>query len=347
MRTRGFTLIELMISLALFGLIAAGAMSLVISGARMQTHSARVDLAQTSLRTAIDFIARDIMAAAAGTNGGTLLVSGGSTVNAIAFDTTVNNITSTSPYVDNTERLELYNGDGSTLAQLTAAANGGVSALTISYETAPTTTSPWQNNRFVAQTSPYPSFVELFDPNAKSAAIVQLNSASGTALSVAALPASFAAYTTFVMPARHVSYYVSNTTFGSTSTSNTSMLMMSLNGATNTTNGAPLAEGVEDMQVAYGFDTNADNIVTENGAALNDDEWLYNVVGGETPTAQMTMANLRTVRVTLVVKSTSIDSGSTAMPLRPQAEDHSAATSQDGFIRRVMRTEIAVRNMNL
>ncbi|MCU1278874.1 MAG: hypothetical protein JWM53_2420, partial [bacterium] len=56
MRTRGFTLIELMISMALFGLIAAGAMSLVISGARAQSHAARVDVAQASLRAAVDFI---------------------------------------------------------------------------------------------------------------------------------------------------------------------------------------------------------------------------------------------------------------------------------------------------
>ena len=60
----------------------------------------------------------------------------------------------------------------------------------------------------------------------------------------------------------------------------------------------------------------------------------------------MTMANLRTVRVTLVVKGTSVDTGQTNF-VRPLAEDHAAATTNDGFIRRVMRTEIAVRNMNL
>ena len=74
MRTRGFTLIELMVAMALFGLIAAGALSLVLSGARMQSHSARVDVAQTSLRSAVDFITRDVMAASAGASSGLLTI---------------------------------------------------------------------------------------------------------------------------------------------------------------------------------------------------------------------------------------------------------------------------------
>ncbi|HEX8951387.1 MAG TPA: prepilin-type N-terminal cleavage/methylation domain-containing protein, partial [Polyangia bacterium] len=76
MKARGFTLIELMISMALFGLIAAGAMMLVLSGARAQSRSARVDVAQTSLRAAIDFITRDVLAASAGASTGQLTLGG-------------------------------------------------------------------------------------------------------------------------------------------------------------------------------------------------------------------------------------------------------------------------------
>ena len=63
---RGFSLIELMISLALFGLIASGAMSLVMSGARSQSHSAHVDTAQSGLRAGMDFLSRDLLSAGAG-----------------------------------------------------------------------------------------------------------------------------------------------------------------------------------------------------------------------------------------------------------------------------------------
>jgi prepilin-type N-terminal cleavage/methylation domain-containing protein len=342
-RTRGFTLIELMISMALFGLIAAGAMTLVISGARTQSHSARVDVAQTSLRTAIDFITRDVMGAGAGSNGGSLTLSGGTLVNAIAFDTTANNIVSTSPYVDHSDRLELYNVDGTTLAQLSSNVAGNATTLPITYEGS----GSGSTGRFAAQSTPYQSYVQVFDPNAKLAAVVSMTSASGTALTVSSVPTAFSAYAGYVVPSRHVTYFVSNQQFTSTATSNASMLMMSLNGSTNINNAEPLAEGVADMQIAYGFDTNGDGIITETTPtpSANDDEWLYNCAN-ETPTAQMVIGNLRSVRVTLVVKSTSVDTGQQNMPVRPAAEDNAAATTQDGFIRRVLRTEIAVRNFN-
>ncbi|HEX8950808.1 MAG TPA: PilW family protein, partial [Polyangia bacterium] len=142
------------------------------------------------------------------------------------------------------------------------------------------------------------------------------------------------------LPSRHVVYTISNTTFGAASTANASMLMMNVNGA----GAQPLAEGVEDLQVAYGCDNDGDGLVTERGAAAGDDEWLYNVAG-EAP-GTWSIANLRTVRVTLIVKGTSIENSQGNLPVRPAAEDHAAAAAPDGFIRRVLRTEIAVRNFN-
>ena len=44
--------------------------------------------------------------------------------------------------------------------------------------------------------------------------------------------------------------------------------MMQVNGAA----AEPLAEGVEDMQIAYGFDDNLDGIITDTGSTT--DEWL-------------------------------------------------------------------------
>jgi len=334
MRSRGFTLIELMISMALFGLIAAGAMSLVVSGARTQTHSARVDVAQTALRTAIDFITRDAMSAAAGVASGTITLNGGTTTPAITFDSTVNNIGT-----NGADILDVYTVDGTTLVQANAIA-AGASALTITGEA----TQAGTGSSFTALASPYQTYVQIFDPNAGSAAVVSLTGATATTLTLGqTVPMAFAAYA-YVMPSRHVRYTVSTTTFANLATSataNTSMLMLSVNGSA----AQPLAEGIEDMQVAYGFDTNGDGIVTEIGAAANDDEWLYNVAG-ETPTAQMIVGNLLTIRVTLIAKGTSVDTGQQNLPGRPTAEDHTGAAN-DGFIRRVLRTEIAVRNFNL
>ena len=159
-----------------------------------------------------------------------------------------------------------------------------------------------------------------------------------------ALPIGFAV-NSYVMPSRHVIYSVQNNYFASSNATlqNTSMLMMSINNSA----AQPLAEGVEDLQIAYGFDTDNDKVVTESLAvppAADDDEWLYNTPN-DTVKAGMVIANLRTIRITLVVKSTSVDTGQQNLPARPAAEDH-AVGGQDGFVRRVLRTEIAVRNFN-
>ena len=330
MRTRGFTLIELMVSMALFGLIAAGAMALVLSGARMQSHSARVDVAQTSLRAAVDFITRDVVGASAGASSGSLIIGAtGITVDAVNLGrlTAVNDV---GP--NDSDTLELYTVDGTTAAQLTSPVGGSATSLPITYES----TQSGATGQF-SPTLPYPAFVQVSDLS--SGSIVALTSATASSLGVAALPAGYAA-NAWVLPSRHVTYSVSTTAFGGTATANTSMLMMDVNGS----GAQPLAEGVEDLQVAYGFDNDGDGVVTEVGTSAGDDEWLYNVAGETLGT--WSIANLRSIRVTIVVKGTSVEGGQQNLPVRPAAEDHAAGTTPDGFIRRVLRTEIAVRNFH-
>ncbi|MCU1283529.1 MAG: Methylation, partial [bacterium] len=281
--------------------------------------------------------------AAAGAGNGTITLSNGTVVPAIDFTAVTHNNLSASPNATGTDELELWNVDGTTAAQLTSAAAAGATSVPITYEQ----TSTGATGLFNAATTPFVSYVQVFDVNAKTAAVVQLNGASATALTVNALPLAFAV-NSYVMPSRHVTYFVQSNYFAAANAApqNTSMLMMSINGATPTANAQPLAEGVEDLQIAYGFDTDGDGVVTESVAPVaDDDEWLYNAPS-DTVKATMLIANLRTIRITLVVKSTSVDTGQQNLPARPAAEDH-AVGSQDGFVRRVLRTEIAVRNFNL
>ena len=319
MRTRGFTLIELMVSMALFGLIAAGAMTLVMSGARSQSHSARVDVAQSSLRAGVDFITRDALMAAAGAATGTITTASG-TVNAVRFDVAANN-SSTAP-----DTLELWLVDGAPAAQLASAAGGGATTLSITYESGATAA-------FAATSTPFASYVQLCDANFANAVVVPLTNVSGTTLAIGALPGAGFAANAWVLPSRHVVYSIAQPF------ANTTMLMMSVNGAA----AQPLAEGIEDLQVAYGFDLDGDGVLTD--ASSTSDEWLYNAAGDSA--AAFDITRLRAIRVTLVAKGTTVDSGGQQYGARPAAEDRAAAGSSDGFIRRVLRTEIAVRNFNL
>jgi hypothetical protein len=102
----------------------------------------------------------------------------------------------------------------------------------------------------------------------------------------------------------------------------------------------PLAEGVEDMQIALGVDVNGDLSISEVGTLANDDEWQGNVNGDNTLTG-----TLRAVRVSLVARTTSGLVGNLNPYNRPPVEDHAAGGTFDQFRRRVLKTIVEIRNM--
>ncbi len=162
-------------------------------------------------------------------------------------------------------------------------------------------------------------------------------------IQVAALPSSSPSFSAaagcvYAFRSRHVRYAVNPSYFSASASGNPSMLTMDLYDG----NGPqPLAEGIEDMQIALGFDNNRDGNIVEVGSAPNDDEWVFNVAGETMPA---TLANLKVVRITLVAKSTQLEPELVSQ--RPAAEDHPIG-SNDGFFRRVIRTVVSVRNFNI
>jgi hypothetical protein len=105
----------------------------------------------------------------------------------------------------------------------------------------------------------------------------------------------------------------------------------------------PLAEGVEDMQIAFGIDTGTDGVF-EQGTSAGDDEWIPNVAGETLPTPLSNFTGtLRAVRITLIARAEQSLIGGVSLFGRPKAEDHAAGTA-DAFRRRVLRTIVEVRN---
>jgi hypothetical protein len=318
-----------MISLALFGLIASGAMSLVMSGARTQAHSAHVDVAQSGLRAGMDFLSRDLLSAGAGVSSGNLVL--GSTGGNLKIITVTDS--STGP-----DAIDIYTIDGSVI-------NSTGIPVTVTQNVAASFSSITVDNA-----APFKSgdLVQLCDLT--NGVLVKLNGTSATTLTstgtnVGPVGITFSAppSSAYVFKSRHVTYSVAPTQFsnGASGTiANGSALMLDLNDG----NGPqPLAEGVEDLQIALGIDNNpADHIITEHGLAANDDEWIYNVAGEADP---VSLTALRAVRITIVAKATAGEPG--FFPVRPAAENHAAGTVHDGFFRRVIRSEVAVRNFNL
>jgi hypothetical protein len=275
----------------------------------------------------MDFITRDVMMASAGAGSGIITTSGGA-YNAVNFQ-------SSQDLTNAPDTLELWLVDGSVAAQATTAIAAGNTSFSIAYEGV--------NANVFPATAPANGFVQISDLT--NAVVVPWTGSTATSMTVGAIPAlpagaNFGANATYVLASRHVIYTVSSSFFSSANSAlqNTSMLSLQVNGAA----AQPLAEGIEDMQVAYGFDDNQDGIVREDGTT--SDEWLYNNAGDSA--ASHLITNLRAIRVTLVAKSTSVDSGAKFKGVPLYEDRNTVITSGDGFIRRVLRSEIAVRNFH-
>jgi hypothetical protein len=109
----------------------------------------------------------------------------------------------------------------------------------------------------------------------------------------------------------------------------------------------PIADGVEDMQIAIGIDLDGDGTVEELGENGDDDEWFYNHPEDTPPADPITTRPYRALRITVVARSVGeVTTTTTPTSLRPEAEDREASTTPDVFKRRALSTTIEIRNLN-
>jgi prepilin-type N-terminal cleavage/methylation domain-containing protein len=102
----------------------------------------------------------------------------------------------------------------------------------------------------------------------------------------------------------------------------------------------PLAEGVEDFQVAVGVDQDGDGTIADTGSST--DEWFYNDPADGDPPA-MTTRPWRALRLTVVARSVQPERGA-EWPGRPAIEDREGG-APDAYRRRVVSTVVEIRNL--
>ncbi|MBW2736613.1 MAG: prepilin-type N-terminal cleavage/methylation domain-containing protein [Deltaproteobacteria bacterium] len=107
----------------------------------------------------------------------------------------------------------------------------------------------------------------------------------------------------------------------------------------------PTAIDIEDMQIALGIDgadgSVPDGIIgVENNTGVGLDEWVFNVSGETIPVDICNLGNLRAIRITIVARSSVELEG--AKLVVPRIEDR-AARGPDGFYRVILSTTVAVR----
>lgn len=120
------------------------------------------------------------------------------------------------------------------------------------------------------------------------------------------------------------------------------VLMMDRDGA-GAEDPEPVAEGIEDLQIAIGIDEDGDGEVSAD-APDGVDEWFYNHADDTDPALAITARPYRALRITVVARSVD-ETTAQATSIRPKAEDHDAATSADVYRRRSLSTRIEIRNL--
>lgn len=371
-RTRGFTLMEILIAMALTAIVTASVLAIVRTQLMAFEQSDQIVRAQQNTRAGMDFVENTVRRACGGVNQGAVGVNiagvtpkivpcvkvyDGATVSAGSIATG----TLSSP-----DALEIIYGTGTMTALKVGADLTSSSTITVM-----STTGFSQgdyvligdmNNANLYKIASAPTATTItFDAQATLPTTpANLRTVATTKSPISALLAGTyvlkaATYTFFVSP------QVTNGSGGVTLYSN--MLMVDPNGVASTNHldygntVQPAVEGVDDFQVAIGQDSDGNGIVNDTNPASTD-EWLGNVSGeiatiadpNTTPWNQAVltvMPQLRQIRMGLIVHTMNKYPGTA--PTLPTFEDRTSlpASSTANPRYRTIRMVVAPRAWNL
>ena len=356
---RGFTLIELMISLVLFSFAIAGALSIAVSltnGYREQRQAVATEMA---VRAPMDFISDAIRSATPAIPSGAV-VSG---ITEMACDATPCNGapgTPIKPTIQDTQSCQygaiwmVDGGTGATDELYVTYASGAV----ITRPHSPTVGTTFDPSVGTSISVANPTGIQpgdyLLVTDGNQGTIVQVSStwvnpgynANGTSVTLVApnctsgsisVPAGGYGDSALVIRVYRAHFYIDTTSYASPFGGFVPTLMMDPDSG-GPAAAEPLAENIEDMQISLGID------VDGNGN-IDPTEWAYSAT---TPGALA--GEVRAVRITLTARASQTLIGNYTNDIVNSpffyrgAENRGANIAHDGYRRRVLTSTIEVRN---
>jgi prepilin-type N-terminal cleavage/methylation domain-containing protein len=350
-RQRGFTLMEIMIAMALAAIVSTAVLSIVRTQLMSFEMNDQVIKTQQNARSAMDFVETVARRACGGISSGSVGLNVAGATQQVqpclrwydagsGFPITVET---------STDALEVVYASG-TMTALTAATD-----LKTTLSVAVKDTSSFAVGDYVL----IGDFANanLYKIAAKVGNTLTFDAQATTASTPPALAMPLAAGSP-VLKASTYSLYVAPVAAGVY----WRMLMVDADGmvSANHANYAkvqPAVEGVKDFQVAIGIDGSADGFITESTSAPGTDEWIGNTTGESVPVptstapwnppVTTTAPQLRQVRLSLILQTANSYPGTP--PTLPQFEDRPAfAAPLAGDPRyRSVRMVVAPRAWNL
>ncbi|HEX4451291.1 MAG TPA: PilW family protein [Kofleriaceae bacterium] len=316
----GFTLIELMISLVLFSFAIAGVLAVAVSMTQGLREQRAAVGAETSARVPLDFMGDAIRQASPAVPSGVIWDAATCTQNAITV--TDNQSGAVDTTLTGWDKLDVI------------FASGGVVASSESAYTAATTTLTLTDTSQLA----VGDTVVATDTN--TGTLLKITGIAGTTVTVAS-PSALCSGSIPTYAAPFLVIRAMHATFTLDTVDTQPTLLMDPD-STGPLAPQPLAEGIEDMQIAQGYDNGAG--VIEN-TTVNGDQWWCNVIG-ESQLAGQPAGTLRALRISITARTTSGLVGNLNPYTRPAVENHTASLVADQFRRRVLNTTIEIRNLS-
>jgi prepilin-type N-terminal cleavage/methylation domain-containing protein len=316
---RGFTLVELMVAVTLVGVVTSLSVKLaatVLDAYREQRLALAIERAA---RASIDLIADAVRNASAGVaTGDAQDVAGCSSLVGIEVDNRS----------DGPDRLRVIYASGGIVTSLRTLFTAGSTSFTITDSTGLEAgdrllITNGDAGRLVAVTAIAPSATEF----------VVSTVAPEIGCPGVAMPTDGFAPGALAVRARAASFFVEADLAGQP----TLMMDPDLDGPGDA---EPLADGIEDLQIAVGVDVDGDGVLRDDGST--DDEWFYNAAGDTDP-PPVTVTRWRALRLTVIAR-TPHERSAALVSQRPAVEDRRAGAS-DPYRRRVLSTVVEIRNL--
>ncbi len=315
----GFTLIELMIAMVLFAVVIGVALQITLTISQGFQTTREAQGAERGARTSLEYLSDVVRASATGAPGSDLRDA---TYCTVAPALAVEN------HNDGPDKLTVVYGLPGTLTSLTSAFASSSSSFSVNDATGLTV-----GDNVIVTDGTVARLVHVSSLSAPSGNATLGTQAPQSACPNVAWPSSGFGAGSIVLRGRVARFYVANASDG------TPMLWMDPDGD-GPAAAEPLAEGIEDMQIAVGVDLNGDGVVTDT--ASTTDEWFYNAPGDPDP-PDPTVTKWTAIRISLVAR-TLTDKGTVAQSARPALEDRPAGTP-DVYRRRQMSSVIEIRNL--
>lgn len=341
----GFTLVELMVSLVLFSFAIAGVLAIAVSMAQGFREQRQIVETETTARNALDFIADAVRMASPGVADG-VLTNQTSSPDTLTINPATNRIVEDTMGLAGTcptGTIRVFNNAGlnsSDILDVVFASGPVVTSLKGTWTKTSTTidvhdaTSLAAGDTLLLTNGSDGRLVRVAD--VIDADTVELETPTCNVTDPVTTTCGAGTYCagTLVLRALRARFYLDDLELAAGITT-TLYMDPDADGALDP---EPLADWVEDFQVAVGIDTDADRTITEAeleySPAAAGTTWLANGTEG-----------LHTVRLSLVARAAGGLVATTASYLRPALEDHVGSTAVDTFRRRVLRTTVEIRNL--